>query len=438
VVFFDVDFVPLVARLAPECPQVRAWVALCDREHLPEIDLAVLCYEDLLAAESADFEWPVLDENTACGLCYTSGTTGNPKGVLYSQRSTVLHAFAVCLPDAMNASAREVVLPVVPMFHVNAWGLPYACALVGAKLVLPGAKRDGASLHTLMEQEGVTMSAGVPTVWMALLQYLHDSGQRFTTLRRVVVGGAACPPALMERFAEYGVEVLHAWGMTELSPLGVLNQMKSKHATLPETARARLRLKQGRPVYGVELSIVDDTGSELPHDGQTSGELLVRGPWIAAGYFGGENGEILRDGWFPTGDVATLDEDGYLQITDRAKDVIKSGGEWISSIELENLAVAHPDVAEAAVIGVPHPRWDERPLLLLVCKEGREVASEAMLDFLRGKVAKWWLPDAVVCVASLPHTATGKLSKLTLRQQFAGYRWPALEQVDPVVTATTG
>jgi fatty-acyl-CoA synthase len=423
VVFFDPCFASLVEALAPRCPAVRLWIALCEPQALPGIALPVQSYEALLAGHDEGFDWPELDENAAAVLCYTSGTTGDPKGVLYSHRSTVLHAWAVALPDTMSVSAMDTVMPVVPMFHVNAWGLPYAAALAGASLVLPGHQIDAASLHALMEGEGVNVSAGVPTVWMALLEHLRTGAARLKSLQRIIVGGAACPAAIIERFAEYGVEVRHAWGMTELSPLGVVNQPKATHRALSEAARRALRLKQGRPAFGVELEIVDASGRPLPHDGEAIGDLMVRGPWVAAGYYRA-NTSPLRDGWFPTGDVATLDADGYLDITDRSKDVIKSGGEWISSIAIENHAVAHPAVAEAAVIAVPHPKWGERPLLVVVRHEGSSIDRDAMLDFLRDKVAKWWLPDEVIFVDSLPHTATGKLFKLALRRQFADFRLP--------------
>ena len=424
-VFFDLTFTPLVEALAALCPKVKAWVAMTDRPHMPDSRVSLLCYEDLVSAQSDDFEWPLFDENTASSLCYTSGTTGNPKGVLYSHRSTVLHSYGVCLPDVFNLSAREVLLPVVPMFHVNAWGTPYAAPLAGTKLVLPGPNLDGASLFELFEQEKVTASAGVPTVWLSLLHYLDSSGRRLSTVNRLVIGGAAAPPAMISAFREkYGITVLHAWGMTEMSPLGTVNHFKAKHENLTTEQKDAIRVKQGRTIFGVEMRIVDAEGRELPRDGKAFGDLWVRGPWVVSRYFKGDGGDILREGWFPTGDVATLDPDGYMQITDRSKDVIKSGGEWISSIELENLAVAHPAVAEAAVIGVPHAKWDERPLLLVVLKEGQTLGKDDMLEFMRGKVAKWWLPDDVVFVQNLPHTATGKLSKLQLREKFHDYRFP--------------
>ena len=427
-VFFDLTFAPLVEKVAAQCPGVKGWVAMTDRAHMPQLNLpTLLCYEELLARESDAYSWPEFDENSASGLCYTSGTTGNPKGVLYSHRSTVLHAYAAALPDSLNLSACDVVLPVVPMFHVNAWGLPYNCAAVGAKIVFPGAGMDGKSLYELFEAEGVTVTAGVPTIWLGLLNYLKQNNLKFSTVNRTVIGGSACPPAMIESFEEdFGVRVMHAWGMTETSPLGTGCAFKAKHKKLSVAERRKLQAKQGRAVYGVDMKIVDAEGNAMPHDGKAFGNLLVKGPWIVREYFKGESASPLTaDGWFPTGDVATIDADGYMQITDRSKDVIKSGGEWISSIDLENVAVGHPAVAEAAVIGVHHPKWDERPLLIIVKKAGMEVSKEEMRQFYEGKVAKWSMPDDIVFVEQLPHTATGKLSKLTLRQQFADYKLPS-------------
>ena len=426
-VFFDITFAPLIDAIAPHCEKVKGWVAMTDRAHLPAMETSgVLCYEELIAASSDQYEWPTLDENTASSLCYTSGTTGNPKGVLYSHRTTILHTYAIALPDVMNLSARDVILPVVPMFHVNAWGTPYACAMVGAKIVFPGAGLDGASLHELFENEGVTLSAGVPTVWLGLLNYVKQNNLKFSTMNRTVIGGSACPPAMIKTFQDdYGVRVLHAWGMTELSPLGTLNTFKEKHFKLSEAERFAIQQKQGRAIFGVEMRIVGSDSKDLPHDGKAFGDLLVRGPWIVREYFKSEGGNPLTpDGWFPTGDVATIDPDGFMQITDRSKDVIKSGGEWISSIDLENLALAHPDVAEAAVIGIVHPKWDERPLLIVVKKAGAVVSKDDLLKFFEGKIAKWWMPDDVAFVDQLPHTATGKLLKTKLREDFKDYRLP--------------
>jgi 3-(methylthio)propionyl---CoA ligase len=405
---------------------------MCERAAMPKSSIPnLLCYEELVEAEKADYAWPSFDEHTAACLCYTSGTTGNPKGALYSHRSTMLHAYAAALPDALNLSARDVVLPVVPMFHVNAWSLPYSCAMVGAKMVFPGPHLDGKSVYALFEAEGVTMSAGVPTVWLGLLNYMKENKLRFSTLKRTVIGGSACPPAMLKTFQdEYGVQVLHAWGMTEMSPLGTVGSFKLKHAKAAKDVRDALQYKQGRAIYGVDMRIVGEDGKELPWDGKAFGDLQVRGPWVIESYFKGEGGNPLKtdpDGtkWFPTGDVATMDPDGVMQITDRSKDVIKSGGEWISSIDLENIAVAHPAIAEAAVIGIKHPKWDERPIVVAVRKPGQDVSKDEVLKFYEGKIAKWWMPDDVVFVPELPHTATGKLSKLTLRQQMKDYKLPA-------------
>jgi acyl-CoA synthetase (AMP-forming)/AMP-acid ligase II len=424
IVFFDATFVALVEKLAPVCKSVKQWVALTDAAHLPRAKVpGLLCYEELVAAENDDFDWPEFDENTAATLCYTSGTTGNPKGVLFSHRSTLLHAYAISLPDTKGLSARSSVLAVVPMFHVNAWGIPYAAPLVGAKLVFPGCALDGASLYELIETEGVDSTSAVPTVWMNLINHMKQNGLRFSTLTHTTIGGAACPPAMMKTLWEdFGVRVMHGWGMTEMSPVGTLNAPKRKHAELSAAEQLRISVKQGRPLYGVDMKVVDADGRELPRDGKSAGNLLVRGPWVLRRYYKDEGGDPLTpDGWLPTGDMGTIDADGYLQITDRSKDVIKSGGEWISSIELENIAVAHPGVSEAAVIGIPDAKWGERPLLIVVKRAGAELTRDAMLKFYEGKIAKWALPEDVAFVDELPHTATGKLSKLTLRQQFKDY-----------------
>jgi acyl-CoA synthetase (AMP-forming)/AMP-acid ligase II len=426
--FVDLNLLPAVEKLLPQLTGVRHIVAMTDRAHLPKgLNIPnLLVYEELIADKPGTYEWPEFDERTASSLCYTSGTTGNPKGVLYHHRSTILHAYGAALPDTLGLSARSVVLPVVPMFHVNAWGLPYSAAMVGAKLVFPGIALDGASLHELFETEGVTFTAGVPTVWLALLQHMQANKLKLSTVKYAVIGGSAAPPAMIETFdRDYGVEVLHAWGMSEMSPLGTVNHPKEKHKKLAPADLLALRLKQGRPPFGVDMMIVDDAGKELPRDGKAFGDLLVRGPWITSGYFRGEGGEVLREGgWFATGDVATIDPDGYMTITDRSKDVIKSGGEWISSIDLENAAMAHPAVAEAAVIGIAHPKWDERPLLIVHLKPGADVTKEELIDFLGTKVAKWWLPDDVQFVEAIPHTATGKILKTRLREDFKDYRLP--------------
>jgi fatty-acyl-CoA synthase len=359
-------------------------------------------------------------------MCYTSGTTGNPKAALYSHRSTILHAYAAALPDVMAISARDSILPVVPMFHVNAWGIPYSAALAGAKLVFPGAQLDGKSVYELIEAERVTYSAGVPTVWQMLLGHMKTNGLKFSTLKRTVIGGSACPPAMIDAFREdYGVEVLHAWGMTEMSPLGTLCTLKNKHLSMPAADQMKIRLKQGRAIFGVDTKIVGPDGQDLPWDGQHSGDLYVKGPWVIREYFKGEGGDPLVNGWFPTGDVATIDPDGYIQITDRSKDVIKSGGEWISSIDVENIAVAHPAVAMAACIGVKHPKWDERPIVAVVKKPGAEVTKEELLKFYEGKIAKWQIPDDVVFVDAIPLGATGKMLKTKLREMLRDYKLPA-------------
>jgi fatty-acyl-CoA synthase len=428
VVCFDLSFASLVESIAAQCPSVKYWVAMTSREHMPDADIPnLLCYEDLLDGASADFAWPRLDENSAAALCYTSGTTGNPKGVLYSHRSTLLHALSSSLPDALSLSARDVVAPVVPMFHVNAWGLPYSAPLVGAKLVFPGAALDGESVFELFEREGVTFSAGVPTVWLSVLQYMQKNGVTLSSVKRMVVGGAACPPALMKSYEnEFGIKIQHAWGMTEMSPVGTVNTLKESQLRLDEEQRFAIEVKQGRPPFGIDLKIVDDEGNPLPRDGKASGALLVRGHWVLEQYYRRDESPLV-DGWFPTGDVATLDQDGFMQITDRAKDVIKSGGEWISSIELENIAMGHPAVAEAAAVGMAHPKWDERPLLVVVKKAGQAVSREEILGQYPGKVAKFCIPDDVMFVDEIPHTATGKVSKLQLREQLRGYRWPTAD-----------
>jgi fatty-acyl-CoA synthase len=425
--FFDVSFAKLVEQIAPKLPQVTLYIALCDRANLPKIAVKnLVAYEDFIAGVDDQFAWKEFDENTACGLCYTSGTTGNPKGVLYSHRSNVLHAFMAGQADAMGLRNVDSILPIVPMFHANAWALAFAAPITGAKLVLPGPKLDGPSVCELLETEKVSMSAAVPTVWLALFQYLEQTGKTLPYLKRVLIGGSACPRSMIEAFeTKYDVEVTHAWGMTEMSPLGTLGTLKAKMADLPYDKKLDYKCKQGHPPFGVEMKIVDDDNRELPRDGKAFGRLKVRGPAIAKGYFKGEGTDAFdADGWFDTGDVATLDPDGYMTITDRSKDVIKSGGEWISSIEIENIAVGHPAVAEAAVIGVAHPKWDERPLLIVVLKPGQSATGAEILQYLTGKIAKWWMPDDVVFVDEIPHTATGKIQKTALRERFGKHRLP--------------
>ena len=437
VLFFDLTFLPLVAAAAARTKTIRHFVVMTDRAHFEKLvpaDAAakipnLLVYEDLVAAEDDHFTWPHFDENTASSLCYTSGTTGNPKGVLYSHRSTVLHTYAGAMPDALNCGAADTILPVVPMFHVNAWGLPYIGCMVGAKLVFPGAGLDGKSLYELFENEGVTLSAGVPTVWQGLLGYVEANKLSFSTMKRTVIGGSACPPAMLRAFGKnYGVHVLHAWGMTEMSPLGTVCSFKAEHLKQSTDERYEVMSKQGRAVFGVDMKIVDEQGAELPWGGEASGDLLVRGPWIVHRYFRGDGGDPLQyvngDGWFPTGDVAKIDAAGYMQITDRSKDVIKSGGEWIGSIDLENIAMAHPAVAMAACIAAHHPKWDERPLLVVVKKPGAEVTREQLIAFYEGKIAKWWTPDDVVFVDAIPLGATGKVQKNKLRETFREHRLP--------------
>jgi acyl-CoA synthetase (AMP-forming)/AMP-acid ligase II len=428
-IFVDAMFVPLLEALADKIPNVEGFVILTDEAHMPDTSLTnAVCYETMLAAESVDFEWPQIDERSASALCYTSGTTGDPKGVLYDHRSTVLHAYASLAPDVMGLSSRDVVLPVVPLFHVNAWGIPYSVLMSGAKLVMPGPKMgDGEALYELMDSEDVSLALGVPTVWLALLQYTDKAGKRLDKLRRSIVGGAAVPRAMIEAFRDkHDVELRQGWGMTEMSPVGAVNSLKAGLEGLSPDEQLDLATKAGRGVFGCEMRIVSDAGEMLPWDGEAYGALQVRGPWICSDYFKleGGAGSHTDDGWFDTGDVATIDPGGYMAITDRTKDVIKSGGEWISSIELENTAMGHPAVAEAAVIGVAHPKWTERPLLVVVKAEGQDVSKEEMLAFFDGKVATWWIPGDVAFVDELPHTATGKVKKIELRRQFADYQLP--------------
>ncbi len=425
VLFFDLSFMALVEAIAPRLETIEHWVVLTDAAHLPASSLPLVAYEDLVAAADGDFAWAALDENAPAGLCYTSGTTGNPKGVLYSHRSNVLHAMAASMTDTYAMSQRTAVLPIAPMFHANAWGIPYTAALVGAKLVLNGPHFDAPTLTRLIVDEGVTFSLAVPTVWLSVLQHLDRSGGDLGGLERVAIGGSAVPRSMIEAFRDRGVTVGHLWGMTEMSPLGTLGVLCSHAAALPPEQQIDMQCKQGRAAFGVEMKIVGEDGAELPRDGAAFGRLLVRGPWIVGRYFRGDGGDVLdADGWFDTGDVATLDALGYMQIVDRSKDVIKSGGEWISSIDLENAAVGAPGVAEAAVIGLPHPKWDERPLLLVRARDGETVTKQGVLDYLESRIAKWWTPDEVLIVDDLPHTATGKLLKTELRARYKDYKLP--------------
>jgi 3-(methylthio)propionyl---CoA ligase len=430
VLCFDMTFLPLVKAIASKLTTVKHFVALCDASALPsDSGIAnLVSYEAWIATKetsAATYAWPTLDENLASSLCYTSGTTGNPKGVLYSHRSTLLHAMASAAVDSIGISGRDTVLPVVPMFHVNAWGLPYLMPMVGAKVVFPGAALDGKSIYELFEAEKVTFSAGVPTVWQMLLAHMDANGLKLSTMRRTTIGGSACPPAMMDKFRDvYNVKVDHAWGMTEMSPLGTYGNLKEKHLALDWPAQRTVLLKQGRAVFGVDMKIVDDAGAELPRDGKAYGNLMVRGPWIVSKYFKGDGGTIIdRDGYFHTGDVATLDPDGYMQITDRSKDVIKSGGEWISSIDIENVAMAHPSVLMAACIGLPHPKWDERPVLCVVKKPDTSPTRKEIVKFYEGKIAKWQVPDDVIFVDAIPLGATGKMQKAKLREQFKDYKF---------------
>ncbi|WP_321934559.1 3-(methylthio)propionyl-CoA ligase [Paraburkholderia sp. J8-2] len=425
IIFFDLTFLPLIESVAARVTSPMFFVAMTDRAHMPRshsLGSRLLCYEDLIDTHTADFEWPLLDENSASSLCYTSGTTGNPKGVLYSHRSTLLHTYAAALPDALNCSARDTILPVVPMFHVNAWGLPYIACMTGAKLVFPGPALDGKSLYQLIEEEQVTLSAGVPTVWQGLLAHVESVDGSFSSMRRTIIGGAPCPTAMTQAFQKrHHVDVIHAWGMTELSPVGTVCSFKAHQSALDEDERYALQAKQGRSVFGIDMKIVDAAGEELPWDGHAAGDLQVRGHWVASEYFGGDYASPQQDGWFPTGDVAKIDADGFMQIVDRSKDVIKSGGEWISSADIENVASLHPEVATAVCIAARHPKWDERPLLLIVRKPGSALEADDLLMFFDGRVAKWWKPDAVLFVDAVPIGATGKVLKNQLRDQYGGH-----------------
>jgi len=426
ILLLDLTFVPLVEKLVPRLPTIERFVILTDAAHMPQTSLKnAVAYEDYINEADGDFRWASFDENTAAGMCYTSGTTGDPKGVLYSHRSNLLHAMMAVAPDYFCLSAMDRVMPVVPLFHANSWSLAFSAPMVGASLVMPGPKLDGASVHSLLEDEAVTMSAAVPTVWLGLLQFMQTSGKKLSTLKHVGIGGSACPRIITESFeTQYGVRVTHAWGMTELSPLGSFCAIKPETAALAGKALYDLKQKQGYAPFSVEMKIADDSGRSLPRDGKTFGRLMVKGPSVSKGYYGIDAAILDEEGFFDTGDVATIDENGYMLITDRSKDVIKSGGEWISSIELENLAVGHPDVAEAAVIGIAHPKWDERPLLVIITKPDRVPTKDEILAFMSGKIAKWWMPDDVVFVDEIPHTATGKILKTALREQFRDYRLP--------------
>jgi fatty-acyl-CoA synthase len=431
--FVDLTFLPILDALADRLPSIQRYVILTDGAHMPATKLKnAVAYEDWIAEVDGDFAWKSFDENTAAGMCYTSGTTGNPKGVVYSHRTNVLHSMTASFVDAMDCSSRDVVMPVVPMFHANCWGLALTSPMQGATMVMPGCKMDGASIYEMLNEYRVTFTAAVPTVWLMLLQYLEQTGSKLPYLERVVIGGSACPLAMTKKFEkDYDVRVIHAWGMTEMSPLGSLCTLKPEYASLSDEEKLALQLKQGHPPFGVEMKITDDAGKDLPWDGKTFGRLKVRGLAITKSYYKGDGGAILDDqGFFDTGDVATIDRHGYMQITDRAKDVIKSGGEWISSIDIENLAVGHPKVAEAAVIGIRHPKWDERPLLVVVMKKGEKASKQEILDFLQGKIAKWWMPDDVAFVDEIPHTATGKILKTALRDVFKDYVLPTAEAAE--------
>ncbi|OIU77797.1 MULTISPECIES: long-chain-fatty-acid--CoA ligase [unclassified Acinetobacter] len=422
VVLFDKTFVPLIKAVKALLTSVEHFICLdaadpAVREAIPEVQF----YDDLIAGQNADFEWPIIDENSASSLCYTSGTTGNPKGVLFSHRSTVLHSYAIILPDSLNVSAADIMLPVVPMFHVNAWGTPYAAAMVGCTLVLPGPGLDGASLVNLIDNYQVSVALGVPTIWQGLIAAANQSGSKLESLKRNVVGGSACPPAMLRAFKEqFNCETIHAWGMTEISPLGTANQLKTKHLHLSDEEKLQIRLSQGRPPFGVDLRLTDaEKGThEIERDGQTTGNLQVKGHWVISHYFGKEESALTADGWFDTGDIATLDQDGFMKLSDRSKDLIKSGGEWISSVELENIAMGHPEIAMAAVIAAQHPKWDERPVLIAIKKPGSQLSETDLLEYYADKVAKWQIPDRVVFVDAIPLSGTGKMLKKDLRELY--------------------
>ncbi|MGY6533302.1 long-chain-fatty-acid--CoA ligase [Glycocaulis sp.] len=425
-VFFDVQFAPIIDAIAKKCKTVKRFIVMTDSSHVPEMATKVDVYETLLTNHKPVYDWPEFDENAAAGLCYTSGTTGDPKGALYSHRSTVLHAMACLGQDVLGVGSRGTILPVVPMFHVNAWGVPYATAMGGGKLVMPGAQLDGKSLQELIEAEQVTQVLGVPTVWLGLLQYLRESGKRIDSVENVLMGGSAMPEALLRAYQdEYGVDMQQGWGMTEMSPLGTVGKLLPKHDDLSDDEKIKIKLKQGRLIYGVEMRAVDDDGNVLPRDGKSSGHIQVRGPWIIDSYFRGSGAEAFTDdGWFRTGDVGYLDTDGYMTITDRSKDVIKSGGEWISSIDLENVAMGHPDVLMAAAVGMPHPKWQERPLLVIQAKPHTTPTADSIREFLAERVPKWWLPEGIEFIDQMPIGPTGKILKTKLREIYKDYKFP--------------
>jgi fatty-acyl-CoA synthase len=428
-IFVDLTFVPILEKLADKLPTLKKYIVLTDKAHMPQTALPnAVAYEDWIAEADGNFKWVEVDENDAAGMCYTSGTTGNPKGVVYSHRSNTLHAIVASLADVLGLASKEVVLPVVPLFHANSWSLAFSAPMTGASLIMPGAKLDGASIYELLDKYKVTITAAVPTVWMMLLAHLEQNNLKLPYLNRVLIGGSACPRAMMQKFQDvYDVQVTHAWGMTEMSPIGTCGPLKPEVGHLTGDAKLDIQEKQGFSIFTVDMKITDDEGNELPWDGVKFGRLKVRGPAVSSAYFKGEGGNILdKDGFFDTGDVATIDPMGYMKITDRAKDVIKSGGEWISSIDLENVAVGHPDVAEAAVIGIAHPKWDERPLLIVIPKKDKKPTREDILKYMEGKIAKWWMPDDVVFVDEIPHTATGKILKTALRDKFGDYRLPSV------------
>jgi fatty-acyl-CoA synthase len=422
-VMFDPAFAPLVEHIAAQCPGVRHWICLTDPENMPGLGGLpnVLCYEEFIASQNTEFAWPQFDERTAAALCYTSGTTGNPKGALYSNRSIVLNALSACLPGLISLSPRDTILPAVPMFHVNGWCVPYAAPIGGAKLVLPGSRMDTPGIYELLESERVTVTAGVPTIWIALMRHIEQGKLPLTSLKRILAGGSAMPESLIAKFDhEFGIEVRHAWGMTETVAIATMSCLNSRQVEMPAAARHSLMAKQGKSVFGVEIKITDDSGRTMPRDGESQGQVMVRGQWTVSGYYKAED-PVLIDGWLPTGDIATIDANGIMQIRDRAKDLIKTGGEWISSIDLECVAMAHPAVAMAAVVGVRHPKWEERPLLFIVCKSGQSLDGEEILAFLAERVAKWWIPDAVIFLDALPVGGTGKVQKAALREKYSNH-----------------